>query len=212
MNKSAISERTELKPRLKGRKIMRFSRLPERALPTPQPQSAKAMTAEQKEDQIAELDAKAFHWLARGREANTEVGRAFNELKVILGHGKWQRHFAKTFAPRGITLRTAENYMRLAHNADPKIEKLSTFKPASDPEATEIRKATEKAQAEVGDAVHQTSERKQIYKLALHLSIDDQNAADRLWKSPHRPRAEKEIVRRLKQLCVEFGIVNDQAH
>src|SRR5712691_8587860 len=81
-------------------------------------QRAEAAAAERTEDRVAALDAQVFRSMARRREASIEMGRAFNELKKILGHGEWQRHFEETFAPHRITLRTAERYMRLASEAD----------------------------------------------------------------------------------------------
>jgi len=63
---------------------------------------------------IAALEASAFRCIARGRQANIELGHVFNQLKRVVGHGRWQRYFEQKFAPKGITLRTAENYMRLA--------------------------------------------------------------------------------------------------
>lgn len=163
-------------------------------------------------DRVAKLDAKAFHWLARGREANIELGRVFNELKTILRHGKWQRHFSETFAPCGIALRTAENYMKAAHEADSKIEKVSIFKLATDRNAQTIRGATERAQAEVGPASgHDLRkenirfERTALYHLPLHLRRDEMTACDALQKLPEWPRAEQKIVALLKQLWIEYN-------
>lgn len=169
---------------------------------------AEAKAVEQKEDRVAALDAKVFRCLARGRDANIEVGRALIELKQILGHGKWQRHIEEKFA---FSLRTAERYMRLAKaEAESKSDKVTVFKPASDPEAVKIRSATDQAQAEVGRTVLPLLERKEIYKLALHLSMDERNATDQLWNSPCRTRAEKKIIDLLKRLYVEFRIVNEE--
>jgi len=78
---------------------------------------------EQIEDRVAELDATVIRSMARRREASIEAGRALNELKKLLGHGKWQRHFEETFAPTGITLRTAERWMKRARKADADSQK-----------------------------------------------------------------------------------------
>ncbi len=105
-------------------------------------------------DRVAELDAKVFRGMARGREANIEVGRALNGLKKILGHGKWQRHLAETFAPCGLTLRSAERYMRLASEADAvsKNDNLSTFEPATDRGASRPRSVMPKTSAAWDDS------------------------------------------------------------
>src|SRR6266566_5697678 len=79
-----------------------------------QTQSAEAIAAQAKADLLANLEAKAFEWIARGREANIELGRVFNQLKPLVEHGKWEPYFVATFEPRGIALRTGQEYMRMA--------------------------------------------------------------------------------------------------
>ena len=150
--------------------------------------------------------------MARGREVHIEAGRTLNELKKVLGHGRWQRHFAETFAPRGLSLRTAERYMQLAEaETDPKIAKMAVFKPAKDPEAVKVRNATERAQMEAAAAAGPSPERKQVYKLALHLSAKQRNAAGKLWVSPYRRSAEKRIIELLNELFIEFRIDTNEA-
>jgi hypothetical protein len=143
------------------------------------------------------------------------VGRAFNELKKILGHGKWLRHFTKTFAPCGITLRTSENYMRAAREADSELEKVSIFKPATDRGARRIRDATERARAEVGAPSGHKLKKENIrlegpalYRLPLHMSGDAMDACNALQKLPAWPRAEQKIIDLLKQLWIEYGVLN----
>src|SRR5713226_3753256 len=138
-------------------------------------QRAEAAAAERIEHRVAELDAEVFRGMARGPEANIEVGRALKELKKILGHGKWQRHLAETFAPCGVTLRSAERYMKMASEADAvsKNDNLSTFKPATDRGAQEIREATQQAETEVGAASgHNKLKKGRLHKLPLHMTED----------------------------------------
>ena len=142
----------------------------------------------------------------RGGAANIEVGRALNELKKILAHGKWQRHIAETFARCGVTLRSAERYMKLARQADAvsTIDNLSTFG------------ATDRAQAEVGAAsghkLTKAARRAEgIYQLPLRMTGDEKNAMDTLRKLPDWPRAEKTIIALLKRLLVKYGIVAKDA-
>ncbi len=167
---------------------------------------------EPKEVRIAKLDAKAFHWLARGHNANIEVGRVFNELKDILDHGEWQRHFMEAFAPCGITLRTAENYMKAAREADLKIEKVSNFKSAADRGARKVRCATERAQAEVGASSGRRAkqdnisvERPALYRLPLQMSGAQMDECDKLQKLPEWPRLEEKITDLLRQLWIDYG-------
>lgn len=165
-----------------------------------------------REDHVAKLDAEAIRGLKRGRDANIEVGRAFNQLKKILGHGKWQRHCQQTFAPYGITLRTSENYMRAAREADSKNEKFSNFKSATDRGAQLIRDATGRALAEVGASsgrgVKQASisvERSAVYRLPLKMSGDEMVTCDALQKLPEWPGLEQKIIDLLKHLWIEYG-------
>lgn len=173
--------------------------------------------AERKEDRIAELDAQVFHWMARGRAANIEVGRALTALKKVLRHGRWQRHIRETFAPRGLSLRTAARYMQLATQEDAvsKNAKMAVFKPATDRGAQQIRVASERAQEEVAAAGHKLKKAPRsvdgIYKLPLFMTGDQKNAMDALRKSPDWPLAEKAIIALLKRLWVKYGIVNKDA-
>jgi len=154
----------------------------------------------------------------RGGAANIEVGRALNELKKILAHGKWQRHIAETFASCGIKLRSAERYMKMATQADAvsKLDNLSNFKPATDRGAQEIRSASDRAQAEVGAASgHKLTKAPRradgIYQLPLRMTGDQQNAMDVLRKLPDWPLAAKTIIALLKRLWVKYRIVDKNA-
>jgi hypothetical protein len=184
--------------------IHRFPRLPESALQGLRPES----TQDKLQAERAALEDCAFQLIARRRELRMELGKTFIRIKATLKHGGWESYFAETFTPCGISLRTAQRYMDLVHAseaaADSKDDKLSPFKPARDPQAVKVRDATEKAQEKVGDAARHMSKREQVYKLILHLSVDERDAADQLWKSPHRARAEEKIIDLLKQLCIEY--------
>jgi hypothetical protein len=177
-------------------KIQRFPRLAE--------DREERLAAKRK--RIRELDKLANKWLARGHEANTQVGQAFNELKQILGHGRWLRHFKKRYEQH-ITLRTAENYMRQARDEDSKIEKLSNFAPAADSEAVTKSEVTAEASMEVEDA----KRRHPIFKPPLRLrSTQELNAARQLWKS-HGTIGEKRMIAVLRQMLVEFNIGSEEA-
>jgi hypothetical protein len=180
------------------------------------------LVAEEQEGQItkriAELDAKVFRSIADRREASIEIGRALTEEKAILGHGKFQRHFAKKFAS-SFTLRTAERYMKRARKANSllKIDSASIFKPASDQGAQEIREATDEAQAEVEAASNHAKSKKDsrhVYRLPLRMTADEIELAETLQQLPDWHRAERKIVRLLGELCLKYGVVStdDRRH
>ena len=101
---------------------------------------------------LAALDAKALAGIERGRKVNIEVGHIFREIKAeirrALGHGHWRQHFKDTFVPRGISLRTAQEWMRMARKEKNAESALSAS--ASDSQAEAVRDATEAAKAEEG--------------------------------------------------------------
>lgn len=169
--------------------------------------SKPATDAERTEDRIAELDKMVFMSLTRRNEACIEMGRAFNELKALLGHGKWLLHFRETFKPHGLNLRTAERYMCRARKADAAgIDNVSNFTPATDRHAQEIKNAVEQSQADVAaapggnkvDGAHQ-----RIYRLPIHITESLRNAIEALRRSEEWPRAEQKIIRLLEHLAGE---------
>jgi hypothetical protein len=174
-------------------------------------ESSEAAT-DQIEDRVARLDATIMRSMTERREASIEAGRAFNELKKLLGHGKWKRHFDEMFASQ-ITLRTAERWMKRAAKANiaSRSDSVSNFKSASDQDAQNIREATEQAQAEVDAQSAQRKVKKEgrLYMLPLHMTDDEKNAMDALRKSPHWPLGEEKILSRLRRLWIKFGIVEE---
>jgi hypothetical protein len=165
---------------------------------------------EQLEARVAKLDSIIFQCRARRREASVEAGRAFIELKALLGHGKWKKHFEETFAS-WIELRTAERYMKRARKEDAllKNDSVSNFDAATDRGAMERREASRHAQAEVA-AVSKRDKvnSRRIYRLPLRMRGNEQSAAEALQKLPNWSRAEKKIVRLLRSLCVKYKAVD----
>jgi hypothetical protein len=213
---STDADRPEAANREMGSFLEHAYRHPKTAMPIhrfPRLSAEDLAAASTLEDRIAQLDATVFRSMAQRRKESIQMGRAFNELKQLLGHGKWLRHFAGTFAPRGVILRTAERYMRRASKEDAvlKIDSVTIFKPATDRGAEEIKDAAEQAQAE-GEAPSGHSKLKKegrLYRLPLRMTDDEKDAMDALRKSPDWPHAEKRIISRLKELCVRYGIVNE---
>jgi hypothetical protein len=73
--------------------------------------------AEWKDTRIAKLDAVIVRGIAQRNDAKIEIGRALNEQKKILGHGKFERHVSDVLGSM-ISLRTAQRYMRRAQEED----------------------------------------------------------------------------------------------
>jgi hypothetical protein len=191
-------------------------RLVKSARPSRRRQSAASAVGEAKAERLAALEAKALHWIARGRAANVELGRVFLQIKDIVGHGRWERYYAERFGSCGVAQRTAQTYMQLAREEDDisKSAASALFPPAADPQTQAINAATERAQAEVGGAARDKVRKEQVrlegpglYELPpIHRTGDEMDACNELVNS-HWPRAEEEIIALLKQLYVECGIV-----
>jgi hypothetical protein len=185
------------------RLIRRFPRLPAGDLAI-EPQLVK---------RIAELDESAFPLIALRHTTNLELGRIFEQEKEALGHGKWVEHFEEVFAPLGISLRTAERYMRRAKREDAiKFDNLSNLKSASDEGARAVKDADERAEAEVKAARSRTPtiDEHGLYKLMLHMRDEEKILTDRLCLSPDWPRAEREVLRLLRRLWVEYDIIDEE--
>lgn len=219
MQSIALDDRGESK----AKPIRRFPRLPIRRLPR---RNAEDVAFYRTAYRIAALETRAFDWIARGREANIELGCVFNQIKPLLRHGEWKPYFAKKFAPRGIPLRTATEYMRLAREADEMTKKADSalFPTATDKPAQEINEATEEDKAAVAAAREQSPEvsdeetkktRKKrvrldgIYKLPLHMTGKQKDAMDLFLESKKWPRAERRIMDLLQRLQIKYGILID---
>ena len=195
-----------------------------------QPQSAEALVAQLKADFLAELEAKAFHWIARGREANIELGRVFNQIKNLLEHGMWEPYYETTFAPKSVALRTAQEYMRMAREADEltKNADFALFPAATDPQATAVNVAVEQAERAVADATanepappkpepekkpkrpHRSRPRLDgLYHLPLYLTGDQKDNLDALRQSQNWLGAELAIRATIDRVLVQYGYVNE---
>jgi len=172
---------------------------------------------------IAALEAEAFDRIARGHEANVELGRVFNQIKALLRHGEWKPYFAKKFAPRGIPLRTATAYMGLAREADERTKKADSalFPPATDPQAVAIREATEKQRRDVAKAKPESTyeasasteskdekPRTSLCMCRLQIRVTEKQRAhiSALWRSEHRALADTQVIDLLTTLCSKYEI------
>ena len=191
---------------------------PQRATvrPRKKPQS---ISSGAKAEQLAALEAQAFHCIARGRAANLELGRMFLQIKVIAGHGRWESYYDERFGSSYVAFRTAQTYMNMARKEDAisKTAESALFPLAMDPQAVTRRDAAAMAEAEVGGAADHKAKKRHVrpegpclFQLPpIRLTDDERNASDQLVKL-HWPRAEKEILALLKQLHIECGIVQQR--
>jgi hypothetical protein len=160
------------------------------------------------EDRVAKLDASIFRSIARRHQLSIEAGRAFIELKKLLPHGKWERRLKGTFGPHGISLRTAERWMDRARRHDRKArnDKVALLKSGSDDDAKDVKRATQRAQAE-------QPKKQNTYELPLtSLNSEDRKAVDTLRKTSKWPKAERKIVEEVQRQCLKYGAYeeNDQ--
>jgi hypothetical protein len=179
-------------------------------------QSAEALASKVNEEKLITLEAKAFEWIARGRAANLELGRLFLQIKVIVGHGRWEHYYEERFGSCGIAKRTAQTYMDLAREClKSKTADSAFFPPATDPHAQAIVGAAEDARAAVARAVQQSIEapkakrkirvrRDGIYKLPLSLTGREMAVTDELRESPQWAAVEMEIIALLEQLHIKY--------
>jgi hypothetical protein len=153
------------------------------------------------EPKLAKLVESTFQLIARRREVRIELGQNFLQIKKSVGRGNWKSFFEKTFAAH-VSWRTAQRYINQARKATADAQKRQSvaFPRATDSEAEDIRKAAENAQADVGDAERRSPP---VYRLALHLNVEDRNDVIKLWKSRRRSSSEKRVINLLKQLCEE---------
>ena len=207
------------------RLIRRFPRLPIRRISR---RTAEDVAFYRRLRLIAEIEKEAVEWIGRGLPANIELGRRFIRLKDLVGHGRFKKYYEKTFAkPYGIALRTAQTYMGLAREADRKSKSADAalFQLAMDPQAVEIREATEKHKAAVARAKRSGSEEASsdadteqrahakdpegsmcTCRLQIRMSKENHARVLALWRSEHRALAESAVTEFLLELCAKYEI------
>ena len=175
----------------------------------PELDAADEAVAEWIASRIAKLDKIIVKAIGQQREAKTDIGRALNEQKRILGHGNFQSHFSETLGSL-ISLRTAERYMKLARETDDdaKSDNLSIFKSASDEVARHVQSTTKEAREEANSQLGQSGAQKggTPYKLPLRLASHERRAVDALQRSSDWPSAEQQIIVELRRLCSWYGV------
>jgi hypothetical protein len=169
------------------------------------PRLARNVEERLKSEQAA-LETDAREVIADFPKLRVRLGRIFRRLKVIARNfGYWGTYYHETFGTSGVSFRTAERYMALAEKADANSENdsLTILKPGNGPAAQEIQAATTEAQTEVGVAPKPEA----AYRLALGLSPFRRAATIRLWASPRRRRAERNVIACLDAILVEAGLL-----
>ena len=141
-----------------------------------------------KAERLAELRAETWKCIKRGIKANLEIGRHFNQIKDIVGHGNWRDYYKRHFGNCGIPDRTARTYMSQAHEEDRKsAESADLAKRNVGPKAQELLTANEQAKKNTAAAPR-------VYRLPLHATPDEQQMFDALRQSADWPQHETQIV------------------
>jgi hypothetical protein len=163
--------------------------------------------AEWKDAHIAKLDAFIIFGLAQRKDAKMEIGRALNEQKRILGHGKFERHVSEVLGSM-IKLRTAQRYMKLAKKQDAKSknDNLSLLISGDDDGAKDVKNTTEIARDQVNSRLGKQPPIIAVYKLPLLLCSAERSAVDELRASPGWSEAHDSILLVLRRFCTNQGI------
>ena len=173
---------------------------------------------------IAALEKRALNWIGRGLKANKKLGKIFLRLKGLVGHGHFREYYERTFGKCGIPFRTAQAYMLLARKTgqDANCADSALFPEATDPQAVEIREATEahelavaaarsdSSDEESSPAEHPSSHAEEsgdstcTCRPSLHVTEEQKDRISALWRSEHRASAESEVIDRLMELCDRY--------
>jgi hypothetical protein len=183
-------------------------------------QSAESLAQIAKAKRLAALSNEALDLFERGRSANIKLGEVFIQIKELVGHGKWEEYFERQFVPRGIPIRTAQDYMNLAAKQaeTSKNAKSAFLAEATDPQAQAINQAVQNAKAKIAKAAkadagsHESRSAKArvrpsgIFRLALLMSGVGKNKTEELIRSGNWAWAQKEILDVIEKHCVYSGI------
>ena len=204
--------------------ILRFPRLPRRFPRRSAEDVARFRTAWL----ITALEKRAHNWIGRGLKANIKLGRIFIRLKELVGHGHFEAYYKRTFEKDGIPFRTAQGYMLLARRSgqDTNSADSALFPPATDPQAVEIREATDAHQLAVDAAQPESSDKaasddahhsddsdssKCICRPSIYVTQDQKARITALWRSENRASAEREVIELLMELCDRYDGSSDSS-
>jgi len=157
---------------------------------------------------LAELMDRATPIVADHNKSRLELGHIFFWTKFRAGHGNWQDLYEKTFGGSSLSFRSAQRYIKLWKKAQAraKHDRLSQFTPGTSPESEERAAVTAEVVAEIGN---DPPKPEAAYRLALGLSPFRRAATIRLWASPRRRRAEKQVIACLDAILIEAGLLTE---
>jgi hypothetical protein len=162
----------------------------------------------------AKLEGNAFRLLGNREKVQIEVGRIFNRLKKTVDHGKWEKYFEKIFGePYEIDMRTAQNWMRKAREADIDLEnaRRALSHRAQDPHAVKMRKVTAHAEKEVGQKPSKVVPVSVRFTVAFAGTEQQRDKARDVLRSPLRARVNHEFLKMIERLHPEVGNVTKEA-
>ena len=151
------------------------------------------------------------------------AGRAFNKLKPMFPKGTWLPRLKLEAERSGHSVRSIQEYMKAAKEADAKNAGLRVFAKATDPKAVAITEAGERAAQKVADAITATEltdttepktkkpPRKSPplkngrFQLPLYLTGDEKKASKQMLASKHWPRVQKYVTAKWRRQLVKYG-------
>jgi hypothetical protein len=182
---------------------------------TEQPVQRFPRLSESAEEELLKEERERLTALARNlfsvrREVRIELGRVFIRIKATFKHGSWKPYFYQTFKDYRVSLRSVQRWMGLAHKADADLDdaRVALLKPALDEQAVLVGEATAKAELEADRAPAEKAQSSVVFKLALRLNFQDQEAFRELQHSPNWPNAERKIVAYIKDLIEQFSDIH----
>ena len=208
-------------PRL-PKSIRRFPRLPE-------PQSlVDGLNAEDLTEKSNLAEANMLLMEGRVGLADTSrgilvAGRAFNKLKRMFPKGTWLPRLKMEAEKSGHSVRSIQEYMKAAKEADAKNAKPRVFAKAIDPQAVVMTEAGERAAQKVADAITATEltgttelktkkpPRKSPplldgrFHLPLYLTGDEKKASKQMLASQNWPRVQKYLTAKWRRLLAQYG-------
>ena len=180
------------------------------------PANAEVLAQDETSIQRDKLIDQARDLLSRAFKGGLAAGRAYNELRPFFQHGDWVP-FLKAEADRaGLSFRTLQEYMRMAHERDALLKKEKSakalFEDSNDPQAQAIRKGNKAAKANRAQTdIKKTNRQRKagIYRLPLSLTGQQKFYVDALRNLPNWADAQLAIITKLEELFVLYGVVND---
>lgn len=181
--------------------------------------NAEDLTEKANVDEANTLLIEGRRGLADTSRGTLVAGRAYNKLKTMFKKGAWLPWLAVEGTRTGHSIRSIQQYMKAAKEADAENEKLRVLPKATDAQAVAIRTAGAQAAQRVADAITATDLRSGtaeprtkkpprkspprldgMYHLPLNMTGAEKDATDQLVASPKWPIMEAAIMAFLRRL------------